>query len=861
MNRGSKLFFLSVLFFHAATVFSQNVLSGKITTFGGTVLPNVHVMIQDAGSKKIYAFTTSSKDGSYTLNYQGEISNKKLVFRLLGYDEETVDLSAVSFPYNVVLSPTDHVLNEIVIKPQAIREKKDTTEYLVSAFSDGMEHSIEEVLKKMPGIDVSDNGTITFKGREIEKILLDDIDLFDKNYTLASKNVPAKFIDKVQAIENYHDNRLLKDAENSEKVVLNLNVRDDLKMQRPVGQAYASGGYNNRYSFQPNLLTMNKKLKLFDALNINNSDLSSSFSSENHLNSFVGNLDSYTSAEVVNNPFLSFHDNIKSAETRQAFNSLNFVYQPVEPLQITGNLLFDQTRKYYTDHTQILYFPDSIRIDRTSHIKEKPQTIYGMLRLKYDMRDNMSLIYMVKYNSYNHSGANEFFIPEARLSNTLGINRFLSNDLEFTIAMQDSTALVFKAATFFNHNSQRFNYLLLETSDPAIDQNARATIFQYNASAKYYNRSNRKFFYTLETSLKRSKQDMNIRKIYQNATNESAGSLDDASLLVNADITYKIGISSVLFQSGIGYRKQQLNVSDSTRKNDQRFEYSPRLSYLLALGRHRISLSGNYTQGKFSLLDYLDYFTDYRDQKFGAKVYSYGSTFGYIVSYIYAGPLLQPFFYISYVNTFSKNRYATQTYIGSEMNYSSLIPGNNKKDQFLFTNFKTYIDKIRHGIDLNSSLYYSDYFNAVNSEALRKNKMLSSTSRFSIKSVYDIPFNYTLGVRFNYSSFQTDLLSGRSNTINYSLFQDFLYKPTRRLKIKTSVDEYFLGRNHSYFYLFIRPDISYSFPKYRLLVGVNAYNILNNIRIADYQLNDYYSMNEYYTIVPAQYMLNAQYQF
>jgi len=861
MNRCFKLFFLSVLFFHAATVFSQTVLPGKITDIGGAALPNVHVMIQDAGSKKIYVFATSSKDGSYTLNYQGEKSNKKLVFRLLGCDEETVDLSAVSFPYNVVLSPTNHLLKEIVIKPQAIREKKDTTEYLVSAFSDGMERSIEEVLKKMPGIDVSDNGTISFKGKEIEKILLDDIDLFDKNYTLASKSVPSKFIDKVQAIENYHDNRLLKDAENSDKVVLNLSVRDDLKMQRPVGQVYASGGYENRYSFQPNLLSMNKKFKLFDALNINNSDLSSSFSSENHLNSLVGNLDSYTNAEVVNNPFIPSNDNIKSAETRQAFNSLNFIYQPVSQLQITGNLLFNQTRKSYADHTQILYFPDSLLIDRTSHIREKPQTIYGMLRLKYDIKDNMSLTYNGKYNSYGNSGTNDFFIPEARVSNISGNNRFLSNDLEFTIAMQDSTALVFKAATYFNHNSQRFNYFLLESIDPVIDQTTQATISQYNASVKYYNRNSENFFYVLETIWNRSKQDMSIGGIYQNPTNEPFGSLDDASLLVNADMTWKIGISSVLFQSGAGYRKQQLNVSDSIRKNDERFEYSPRLSYLLVFGRHRISLSGNYTQGKFSLLDYLDYFTDYRDQKSGAKVYTYGSTIGYVVSYIYTGPLLQPFFFISYINTFSKNIYATQTYIGSEMNYSSLIPGNNKKDQLLFANFKTYIDKIRHGIDLNSSLYYSDYFNAVNSDVLRKNKMLSSTSRFSIKSVYDIPFNYTIGVRFNYSSFQTDLSTGRSQAINYSFFQDFLYKPVRRLKIKTTVDEYFLGQNHSNFYLFIRPDITYSFPKYRLIIGMNAYNILNNTRIADYQLNDYYSMNEYYNIVPAQYMLNVQYQF
>ena len=855
-----KLIDAWVLFLYAANLFSQTVLSGKVTNTEGMVLPNVNIMIRDAGNEKIYAFTTSSKDGAYTLNFTGEQSNKKLVFRLLGYDEDAVDLSAVSFPYNAVLMATNHVLNEIIIKPQSVRIKNDTTEYLVSAFSDGMERSIEEVLKKMPGIDVSDNGAISFNGKKIEKILLDDVDMFDKNYTIASKNIPANFINKVQAIENYHDNRLLKNAENSEKVVLNLSVREDLKMQRPIGQLYASGGYENRYSLNPNLLSMNKKLKLFDALNVNNTGLSSSFSADDHLNTLHEDMDSYANAYVVNTPFISYNDgSIKRAETRQSFNSLNFVYQPANQLQITGNILFDQTRKYYTDHTRILYFPDSLLIDNISHVREKPQTIYGMIRLKYDINEKMSLNYSGKFNNYNQLETNNLFIPEAALYNISGRSRFFMNDLEMTLALKDSSAFVFRSLLLSDRNSQRFNYSLIENPEPEISQTTQATTSQYIASAKYYNNNRENFFYTLQASLNRNNQNMNTGGTIQNESDETAASLDDASFLMNVDMTYRIRRSSFLFKSGVGYREQQLNVLDSICKNNRRFEYSPWLSYQLTLGRNKISLSGNYTQGKFSLSDYLDYFTDYRNQKFGAKVYTYGSTIGYSLAYIYTGPLLQPFFYLSYINTFSKDIYANQTYIGPVMNYSSLIPGSDKKDQFLFANFKTYIDKIRHGIDLNSSLYYSEYFNAVNSDVLRKNKMLSSTSRFSVKSVYDIPFNYTLGIRFSYSSFQTNLLP-QNHTINYSFFQDLLYKPNRRLKIKVNWDEYFLGKDRN-LYLFIQPEITYSFPKYRLSVGMNAYNILNNNQIADYQLNDFYSMEEYYSLVPAQYLLNIQFQF
>ena len=63
------------------------------------------------------------------------------------------------------------------------------------------------------------------------------------------------------------------------------------------------------------------------------------------------------------------------------------------------------------------------------------------------------------------------------------------------------------------------------------------------------------------------------------------------------------------------------------------------------------------------------------------------------------------------------------------------------------------------------------------------------------------------------------------------------------------------------FYLFIRPDITYSLKKHKLSIGVNAYNILNHKQIANYQINDYYSTEEYYSIVPSQYLVNIQFQF
>jgi hypothetical protein len=240
-------------------------------------------------------------------------------------------------------------------------------------------------------------------------------------------------------------------------------------------------------------------------------------------------------------------------------------------------------------------------------------------------------------------------------------------------------------------------------------------------------------------------------------------------------------------------------------------------------------------------------------------VYEYGANIAYGASYLYFKPMNQTFFLLSYFRSINKNSYANRTEITPVMNYSSLIPGQNRENQMVIVNFKKYIDELRHGINLNNSLYYTKYFNAVNSDVLRRNKSLSTNSRFSIKSVFDLPINYTVGVNFRYSAYKTDLLA-QNHTFNYSFFQDLLYKPNRQWRIKLYFDEYFLGKNKQ-FYLFVRPDITYSFKKYKLLMGINAYNILNNSRISDYQISDYYSMENDYSIAPQQYLLSVRFQF
>ncbi|MDR1610722.1 MAG: hypothetical protein LBS08_04345, partial [Candidatus Symbiothrix sp.] len=315
---------LSFLFFlYAVIVFSQTTFSGKIVDVENRALTNVNVLVQSAIDGKIYAFSSSDKEGVFFIKYEGEKWDKNLVFKLLGFKDKAFSLLNTSSPLQVQMAVSDHVLQEVVIKSKPIMQKKDTTEYLLSAFSDGTEQTIEEVLKKLPGISVDDNGNISFKGKAIEKITLDNADLFDKNYKLASKNIPANYIGKIQAIERYHENKLLKNAEQSDKVILNLDFREDMKMSRPFGQASLGGGFAEKYELDNKLFSMNKKLKLFDIFSFNNSEISAPFSSIENQNSMYQDFENYSNTQVISDLSDFVSQDFKRADTKRIFNSLN----------------------------------------------------------------------------------------------------------------------------------------------------------------------------------------------------------------------------------------------------------------------------------------------------------------------------------------------------------------------------------------------------------------------------------------------------------------------------------------------------------------------------------------------------------
>jgi hypothetical protein len=253
---------------------SSFVITGSVRSISGEWLSNANVILGkvDADST-IISLTQTDKNGQFNLTYPASVTGDLyLKVSIIGYMDYCKVLTSGRSHSNLIFTLETKViiLHEVVIADKSpIKIKNDTTTYNLNQFSDGTERKVEDLLRKLPGIKVSENGTIIFKGKAIDKIMLEGDNFFEKNYKLLSKNVSASLIEKIQAIENYNDENLLKGIQPSGKVVLNLKFKKN-RVRSAFGNNEVSFGHPQLYNLNTTAFAFLNRLKAGFLGNTNN---------------------------------------------------------------------------------------------------------------------------------------------------------------------------------------------------------------------------------------------------------------------------------------------------------------------------------------------------------------------------------------------------------------------------------------------------------------------------------------------------------------------------------------------------------------------------------------------------------------
>ncbi len=201
-------------------------------------------------------FTSSGRDGRFALQLkQGADS---VSFRSIGYESLTLP-STADFS-DVRLNPKATRLNDVIVEAPDIYAKGDTLVFNVSRYAKANDNAIIDVIKRLPGIRVKDDGTIEYQGKPINKFYLDGNDFVGGQYGLATNNISHKDVKSVEVMENHQPVKALEGIEFPEEAGINLKLKEDAR-SRWVGMAQAAAGVEP-FLYDGSLFTMRMGRKM-----------------------------------------------------------------------------------------------------------------------------------------------------------------------------------------------------------------------------------------------------------------------------------------------------------------------------------------------------------------------------------------------------------------------------------------------------------------------------------------------------------------------------------------------------------------------------------------------------------------------
>ncbi|HEY1202924.1 MAG TPA: carboxypeptidase regulatory-like domain-containing protein, partial [Niastella sp.] len=193
---------------------------------------------------------------------------------------------------NIIMNDVSRMLSEVTVTAEAppVTLIDDTVQYNAGSFKTVPNATVEQLLKKMPGIKVEKDGTVKAQGQEVKKVLVDGKEFFGNDPKLATRNLPADAVDKVQVYDKASDQAQLTgfDDGNSEKTI-NLKLKKD-KKKGMFGKVMAGGGTNDRFEGKGNVNSF-KGARQFSVIGMGNNTNSEGFSFMDMLN-FNGGMNS-----------------------------------------------------------------------------------------------------------------------------------------------------------------------------------------------------------------------------------------------------------------------------------------------------------------------------------------------------------------------------------------------------------------------------------------------------------------------------------------------------------------------------------------------------------------------------------------
>lgn len=391
---------------------------------------SVRLMRNNADSTFVAA-VSAGNDGSFRLG--GVARGKYIVsFTFLGYETVTRNVEMAGKNVNlgeIAMTESSILLQEttVVGVKTEIVVKEDTIEYNADSYRTQPNAVVEDLLKRLPGVEVDSEGKITANGKEITKILVDGEEFFSDDPKVATKNLPVNMVDKLQVIDRKSDLARLTGVDDGEdETVINLTVKKGMK-NGWFGNVTGGYGTDDRYSgnFMVNYFRDKNQFSILGSAN-NTNEMGFTDRGASRFTRFGGR---------------------NGISTTQSIG-VNFAVGSEDKLRVGGDVFYSHSDRDSRNSSNRQYlFPDSTSYyDEAGSSRDRGHNISGNFRLKWEIDSFSTLEFRPRF-SVNFSDSESADSSATRAGDAARslVNRSLSNKYN------DGTSYEFSGRLVFNH--------------------------------------------------------------------------------------------------------------------------------------------------------------------------------------------------------------------------------------------------------------------------------------------------------------------------------------------------------------------------------------------------------------------------
>jgi hypothetical protein len=872
------------------SIIGQTLVSGKISDEKGVPIPLANVLIQKKDStKQIISYTYTNNDGFYKLS-SDRVGNFNIVISALGFEKKIIPLKILETSQNLIkntfLLEKPISLNQITIKVDPpILVRNDTITFKSSAFTDGTEQTVEDLLKKIPGLNISSEGIIRVGNIEIEKLMVDGDDLFEKGYRILSKNMPAYPIDKIEVLKHYSNNKLLKNIENSDKVALNLKLSEDYK-NLWFGNFQTNIGNDSFYELKSNLMNFGKKNKYFFLTNFNNIGVDAT----GDINSLIRPYRANESSNIGDNQSVRNLLNLSSTNlnfdrSRTNFNnakllSLNAIFNPNDRLKIKTLAFFNWDKNEYLRNKIESVDVNDSQFTNTEDLNiEKNKTIvFGKFDLTYDISKTQTLKTTTKFNTSNFDdGSNLTFNNQPTLENLNSDNTLFDQKINYTNRLSTNKALLITG--HFKNEEAPQNYKINQFffEDLFTNFNTANNVQQSSDNQMQYVGLNA---HLLDKKFNDNLLELQLGNSYRkDKLNTTFSILENNILLENPEgfqnrTTYQI--NDLYLKSKYIYKIKNLSIvgkldlhqffnklsTNSVYTKQNPFFINPNLGINWKINEnHKVSSSYALNSTNTSTIDvYSDFvLTNFRSFSKGTGEINRLNSSILNLNYNYENWKKQ--FFVNTGIAYSKNHDFLSTNSVIEQNYiqTEKILIKNRSYLNITATSDYFINIFSSNLKIDMGYLKSNFKNSINNSELRTVVSTIYKYGFELKSGFTGKFNYHFGTKWTQNEIQTNIRNSFNDNVS---FLDLKFLFSEKLNLQLQTERYYFGNlNTDNTYYFLDFETGYEIIKSKLTLGISGKNLFNTKVFRNFNVSDIGTSTTEYRLLPRYVLFKLEYRF